>query len=153
MNLIPQADFYQIPLLRESEWEEDKIHDEDPPSCIHYFNKKAVVKDTEDLSAYGRRRTRTCGTLHLTNRSEIETFLSCGWIPMRKKSERNLWWLTERNVSGWIRQHANGSLYHLLASTIVLQGTRKPASPSEFRMHLGFRRATLMIVLTLCSPD
>jgi hypothetical protein len=32
MNLSPQADFYQIPLLRESEWEEDKIHHEDPPT-------------------------------------------------------------------------------------------------------------------------
>lgn len=44
-----------IPLLQESEWDADKIYDENPPKCIHYFierrvtlNNKAVVRDTEE---------------------------------------------------------------------------------------------------------
>lgn len=44
-----------LPLLQESEWEKDKVYDEDPSSDIHYFiewwftgNNKAVVKDIEE---------------------------------------------------------------------------------------------------------
>lgn len=44
-----------IPLLKESEWDANKIHDDDPPSFIHYFiewrvtlDNKAVVRDTEE---------------------------------------------------------------------------------------------------------
>jgi hypothetical protein len=54
-NRATQTRLNPLPMLQESEWEKDKVYDEDPPSCIQYFigwlvtlNNKAVVKDTEE---------------------------------------------------------------------------------------------------------
>ncbi|CAG8095818.1 unnamed protein product [Penicillium olsonii] len=54
-NPASQTRPHNVPLLQESEWEKDKIYDEDPASCIHYsiewrvtLNNKAVAKDTEE---------------------------------------------------------------------------------------------------------